>query len=396
MPPRSKRKASRPTRKPLKPLVLAACASFKGTLSSLQAGRALARGLRRAGCRADCLALADGGEGLVEALARAVPGARTVSVPVRGPLGERRRAKLALLPARGRGKPTAVIEMAASSGLPLVPASKRDPLRATTQGVGDQIRAALELGAGSILLGLGGSATNDGGAGMAQALGARLLDAKGRDLPPGGAALSALARVDTRGLDKRLRRVTVTVACDVTNPLCGPRGASAVFGPQKGASRADVKQLDAALANYARALKRDLNKDVARTPGAGAAGGLGAGCVAFLNAQLRPGIALVLEALDFERRARGAALVVTGEGRLDRQTLMGKAPAGVAADAKRAGVRCVGIGGGIEPRAAKALRRTFASIESLSAFAGSVQAAKRRPAYWLERLAATRAKAWLA
>lgn len=393
---RSERKPSRPPRPARAPFVLAACASFKGTLSSLHAGRALARGLRRAGCRADCVALADGGEGLVEALARAVPGARTVSVSCRGPRGERRRAKIALLPARGRGKPAAVLEMAASSGLPLVPASKRDPLRATTLGVGDQIRAALDLGAGSILLGLGGSATNDGGAGMAQALGARLLDANGRELPPGGAALADLARIDAHGLDRRLRRVTVTVACDVTNPLCGPRGASAVFGPQKGATRADVRRLDAALANYAHVLKHDLKSDVARKPGAGAAGGLGAGCVAFLNAKLQPGIALVLEALDFERRVRGAALVVTGEGRLDRQTLMGKAPAGVAACARRAGVRCVCIGGGIEPRAAKTLRRTFASIESLAAFAGSVEAAKRRPAYWLERLAAARAEHWLA
>jgi len=256
---------------------LVACASFKGTLSSLQAGRALARGLRRAGFTPQVVALADGGEGLVEALARAVPGARTRSTACRGPMGKKLRARFALLPrAPHRRGLTAVLEMAASSGLPLVSERKRDPKLATTMGVGDQVRAALDAGARTILLGIGGSATNDGGAGMAQALGAYLEDDEGHELPPGGAALARLARIDVSCMDPRLKRVRVVVACDVRNPLCGRNGASAVYGPQKGAKPADVRFLDRALGRYARVLKRDLGCSVGRLPGAGAAGGLGA------------------------------------------------------------------------------------------------------------------------
>ena len=388
-----------------RPRVLVACASFKGTLSSLQAGRAVARGLAKAGLRAEVLALADGGEGLVEALARTVPGARRCSTPCRGPLGEPRRAAFALLPAdpgstqrkgpKQRKGWTAVIEMAASSGLPLVPPSRRNPLRTTTRGVGDQIRAALDRGARAILLGIGGSATNDGGAGMAQALGARLLDADGCELPPGGAALLRLARIDVSGLDPRLGRVRVTVACDVTNPLCGPRGASAVFGPQKGAAPAAVRLLDRALARFARVIRRDLGREVRRLRGAGAAGGLGAGCVAFLNARLQPGIELVLDAVNFSARVRGAALVVTGEGRIDRQTLMGKAPAGIARRARVLGVGCVAIGGSLEKRALASLKKEFLALESLSRQAGGARRSKARPAYWLERLACERGAHWL-
>jgi glycerate kinase len=379
-----------------KPLVPVACASFKGTLSSLQAGRAIARGLARGGVKAEVLALADGGEGLVEALARAVPGSKRTTCTCRGPLGEKRRAGLALLPpGPGRRVRTAVIEMAASSGLPLVPAGRRDPRRATTLGVGDQVRAALDAGARAILIGLGGSATNDGGAGMAQALGARLLDERGRELAPGGAALLGLARVDISRLDRRLWRVPVTAACDVTNPLCGSRGASAVYGPQKGARPVDVRLLDRALSRYARILRRDLRRDVRRLRGAGAAGGLGAGCVAFLNARLKPGIELVLDAVGFDARLSRAALVITGEGRLDRTSLMGKAPAGVAARARQASLPCVAIGGCVDAGARAALRRTFSRIEDLSAFAGSNAQARRRAAHFLERLAAQRAREWL-
>ena len=378
------------------PLVLVACASFKGTLSSLQAGRAIARGLARAGVEAEVLALADGGEGLVEALARAVPGSRLVCAPCRGPLGGKLQARFALLPP-GPGRParTACIEMAASSGLTLLPREKRDPRRATTLGVGDQILAALNRGARTVLVGLGGSATNDGGAGMAQALGARLLDGRGRELAQGGAALLRLARVEVSGLDPRVKRTAFTAACDVTNPLCGPRGASAVYGPQKGARPADVRLLDRALAHYARVLRQDLGRDVRRLRGAGAAGGLGAGCVAFLSAQLKPGIELVLDAVGFGARVKRAALVITGEGRLDRTSLMGKAPAGVAARARKAGVPCVAIGGGVDARARRALAKTFSRVENLSAFAGSSARARRRAAYWLERLAVARVREWL-
>ncbi|MCW8130280.1 MAG: glycerate kinase [Planctomycetota bacterium] len=379
------------------PRAVVACASFKGTLSSLQAGRAVAKGLRALGIASDVVALADGGEGLVEALARAVPGAKLYSARCRGPLGEKRSARWALLPkGPGRRVPTAVLEMAASSGLPLVPEARRDPLVTTTWGVGDQIRAALDRGAGAILLGIGGSATNDAGAGMAQALGARLLDVQGHELPPGGGALRALAKIDLAGIDRRLRKVAVTVACDVENPLCGPRGASAVYGPQKGATPAKVKLLDAALARFARVVRRDLRKQVRNVPGAGAAGGLGAGSLAFLNARLTPGIELVLEAVGFDARIRGATFAVTGEGKLDRQTLMGKAPAGVARRARASGVPCVAVGGGIEAGALPALKRIFAATESLSEFAGSSAQAQARAAYWLEKLARARGSKWLA
>jgi len=379
------------------PTVLVACASFKGTLSSLQAGRAIARGLRRAGHASQVIPLADGGEGWVEALARAVPGARMRSASCRGPLGAKKcRARFALLPGTpSRKGVTAVLEMAASSGLPLVPKRKRNPKVTTTLGVGDQVRAALNAGARTILLGIGGSATNDGGAGMAQALGARLLDDEGCELPPGGAALARLARIDTSGMDSRLKRVRVIVACDVRNPLCGRNGASAVYGPQKGATPADVTLLDRALRRYARVLKRDLGCAVNRLPGAGAAGGLGAGCVAFLNAELKPGSELVLDAAGFNASLQRASLVVTGEGRLDRTSLMGKLPGAVAARARRARVPCVAIGGTIDRGAPRALARRLDGIESLSAFSGSTKAAIDRAAYWLERLARDRVGRWL-
>lgn len=247
------------------------------------------------------------------------------------------------------GHVTAVIEMAAASGLPLIAPDRRDPRVTTTRGTGDLIHAALDAGARRLLVGIGGSATNDGGAGMAQALGVRLLDTAGRDLPPGGAALARLDRVDVSGRDPRLVGVEVIVASDVTNPLCGPTGASAVYGPQKGATPEMVEELDAALAHYATVLRRDLGADVAEVPGSGAAGGLGAGLLAFLGARLQPGAAMVLEAVGFERHLPGAALVFTAEGRLDDQTAYGKAVAAVAGAARAHGVPVVVLAGGLMP-----------------------------------------------
>jgi glycerate kinase len=247
------------------------------------------------------------------------------------------------------GHVTAVIEMAAASGLPLIAPDRRDPRVTTTRGTGDLIHAALDAGARRLLVGIGGSATNDGGAGMAQALGVRLLDTAGRDLPPGGAALARLDRVDVSGRDPRLVGVEVVVASDVANPLCGPTGASAVYGPQKGATPEMVDELDAALAHYATILRRDLGADVAEVPGAGAAGGLGAGLLAFLGARLQPGAAMVLEAVGFERHLPGAALVFTAEGRLDDQTAYGKAVAAVAGAARAHGVPVVVLAGGLMP-----------------------------------------------
>jgi glycerate kinase len=324
--------------------------SFKDCARAEVVAHALARGVRRVQPDAaiHLAPLADGGEGTTAALVAATGGAFRESV-VTGPLGQRLTATWGLL---GDGSmavagATAVIEMAAAAGLELVPPELRDPRATTTRGVGELLAAALEAGARTIILGIGGSATNDGGAGLAQALGARLTDAAGHELPPGGAALAQLAKIDASGLDPRLAEATVRVACDVDNPLCGPAGASAVYGPQKGATPAMVAQLDAALAHWAAIIRRDLGVDMAAMPGAGAAGGLGGGLLAFAGAQLRPGIDLVLDAVGFDRLLAEADVVLTGEGRLDDQTLRGKTICGVLRRARAAGVPVVAIAGAV-------------------------------------------------
>lgn len=324
--------------------IIVAPDSFKGSLSAVEAARAMARGIRAVFPEAEVveLPIADGGEGTVEALVAAT-GGRLRHAAVQGPLGDPVRAAWGVL---GDGR-TAVIEMAAASGLTLVPEARRDPRLASTFGTGELVKAALDGGLRRLILGLGGSATNDGGAGFARALGARFLDEAGGDLPEGGAALARLARIDLRGLDPRLAETELLVACDVDNPLCGPRGASAVYGPQKGATPEIVRELDAALEAFARVARRDTGRDAAEVPGAGAAGGLGAGLLFFTPARLRPGVEIVLEAVGFEDRVRGASLVFTGEGRTDAQTAMGKAPVGVAAAAKRQGVPVVCLSGGL-------------------------------------------------
>jgi glycerate 2-kinase len=286
--------------------------------------------------------IADGGEGTTQALVDAT-GGRLLEREVTGPLGTTVQAFFGLL---GDGH-TAVIEMAASSGLPLVPPEQRDPRITTTYGVGELIRAALDEGCTHFIIGIGGSATNDGGAGMAQALGARLLDAQGHALPPGGAALATLASIALDHMDSRLRHCTFEVACDVNNPLCGPLGASAVYGPQKGATPEMVALLDAALAHYAHIIERDLGQVVRDVPGAGAAGGLGAGLLAFLHVTLRPGAHIVLEAVHLEEQVREADLVLTAEGRLDSQTAYGKSVGAVAALAKQYQLPVLAIAGGL-------------------------------------------------
>lgn len=373
--------------------VVVACASFKGTLSSRSAGQAIARGLERAGIPSRVVALADGGEGLVEALVPQIPGAYFVETTVRGPLLDPVVARFGVAPPLDEA--TVIVEMAAGSGLSLVEESKRDPKRTTTLGVGDQVRAAVELPdlrVKRMLVGIGGSATNDGGAGMARALGARFLDKHGRELPLGGAALEQLAGVDVSGLDKRLDAVEWTVACDVTNPLCGPNGASFVYGPQKGATAEDVRLLDAALGHYADVLERDLHVHVHDVAGAGAAGGLGAGLLAFCKAKLVSGIDVVLDTLRFDDLLADAALVITGEGRIDGQTLQGKAPLGVARRAARENVPCVAIGGDVDDAAAEQLREHFQCLESLREFAGSIEYAKANAAAVLEELAYVRGR----
>lgn len=338
---------SSPDRRPAKGRwrrIVVAPDSFKGSASAREVAEALATGLRRALPEAtvETVPMADGGEGTVEAMVVAT-GGRFVDVEVTGPLGEPVTARFGML---GDGK-TAVVEMAAASGLPLVPPARRNPLVTTTYGTGELIRAALDRGARRIVIGIGGSATVDGGVGMAEALGARFLDAHGRRLEPGGGALVRLERIDLASLDPRVRQTELLVACDVSNPLYGPDGAACVFGPQKGATPEMVAVLDAGLRRLADVIRRDLGVDVSALPGAGAAGGLGAGLVAFCGARLRPGVELVIEAVDLPARLQGADLVVTGEGALDRQTRFGKTPAGVGRLARRLGIPAVAVVGGI-------------------------------------------------
>jgi glycerate kinase len=283
---------------------------------------------------------------------------------------------------------TAVVEMAAASGLTLVPEGRRDPRLADTYGTGALVGAALDAGFRRLILGIGGSATNDGGTGFARALGVRFLDAADRDLPRGGSALAQLARVDLAGLDPRLAETEILVACDVDNPLCGPRGASAVYGPQKGATPEGVRELDAALGVFARVARRDTGREVAGAPGAGAAGGLGAGLLFFTPAQLRPGVGIVLEAVGFEARVRGADLVFTGEGRTDAQTAMGKAPVGVAAVAKRHGVPVVCLSGGLGEGAEAVLGHGIDALASLPPGPMGLQACLAGGAPLLEAAAA--------
>lgn len=328
--------------------IVVAPQALKGSLDAPEVGAAIATALSAMLPDAQLVVVpvADGGEGTTSALVSAT-GGRLVSARVTGPLGSPVDATWGLLGGGPPDGPVAVIEMASAAGLPLISPERRDPLRATTRGVGELIIHALDAGCRRIILGLGGSATNDGGAGMAQALGARLLDIAGADLPPGGAALARLARIDTAHLDPRLAETSIRVACDVTNPLCGPRGASAVYGPQKGADAAAVATLDAALAHYAEVIRRNVGRDVADMPGAGAAGGLGAGLLAFTRAELTPGAALVLEALRFAEALRGAALVIVAEGRLDEQTGYGKIIHAIAREAHAAGARVLALAGGV-------------------------------------------------
>jgi len=259
------------------------------------------------------------------------------------------------------------MEMAQASGLELVPRDKRNPLTATTYGTGELIKAALDEGCRTIIIGIGGSATNDGGAGMAQALGARLLDSSGREISRGGAGLLQLDRIDVAGLDPRLAETEIRVACDVTNPLYGPQGASYIYGPQKGADADMVKILDRALQHWAEVIKRDLGMDVADIPGAGAAGGLGAGLLAFAGGKLQPGLDLVLEVLKMEEiLASGLDLVITGEGSINQQSLYGKVPVGLARRAKRYGIPVVAIVGSIGPGAEAVYQHGIDAVISIA------------------------------
>jgi len=317
---------------------------FKGNLTALQVARAIEKGIKRVlpDARTAIKPMADGGEGTVQALVDAT-GGKMMSTEVTGPLGERVTARWGIL----SDKVTAAIEMAAASGLPLVPHEKHNPLVTTTYGTGELVLAALDNGCRKLIIGIGGSATNDGGAGMAQALGARLLDAGGKELPFGGAALARLEHIDISRMDSRITDFEVTLASDVNNPLCGPNGASAIYGPQKGATPEKVRQLDAALSHYADVIRRDLGLDLRDIPGAGAAGGLGLGLMVFLKARPIPGIDVVIKATNFVADLKDADLVFTAEGRIDCQSAMGKVPTGVALKAKEFGLPVIALAGEI-------------------------------------------------
>jgi glycerate 2-kinase len=341
--------------------VLIAVDSFKGSLSSQKAGEAITAGIQRVFPEAttEIITMADGGEGTVEAIVQAGKG-KTQVIQVTSPINESVDAILGQLP-----EGTIVLEMAAASGLPLVPKEKRNPLVTTTRGTGELILKALDLGARQIVIGIGGSATNDGGAGMAQALGVKLLDTEGRELEPGGAALENLETIDITDLDPRLKETQVIVMCDVDNPLCGPRGASAVYGPQKGATPEMVEQLDQNLAHFAQKIKEQLGLDLANLPGAGAAGGLGVGLMAFAGAQLKTGIEAILDTVGFDKMLGQADIVITGEGRIDGQSVFGKVPMGVAKRAKKYGKPTMAIVGSIGPGSESLYQHGLSSILSI-------------------------------
>jgi glycerate 2-kinase len=365
---------------PLAVRVLVAPDKFKGTLTAEEAAEAIARGWERGDPTAEVevVPMADGGEGTLDAMVAALGGER-VTREVSGPLGDPVTAEFAVVPTESGD--LGVVEMARASGLALISPARRDPKRTTTRGTGELILAACRKRVQRVLVCIGGSATNDGGAGMAQTVGVRLLDSRGTDIRPGGAALLDLATIDMSTLHRSVKSATFVVATDVDNPLVGPHGASAVYGPQKGASPEDVALLDRALGHLAAVIHRDLGLDVRSTPGAGAAGGLGGGLMAFLGARLRPGVEVVMEAVRLRERMEKADLVVTGEGMFDDQSLHGKAPAGVlrAAEefrlpavvlcgqkrADRAGTRVVALADrfGLEP----ALERTRMLLQDLAA-----------------------------
>lgn len=360
--------------------VLVAPDKFKGTLSAPEVARAIATGWRGVDRHAviDEVPIADGGDGTLDTMVAALGGRRETAT-VTGPLGDPVIAEFGLV--SGPQGLLAIVEMARASGITLISEDRLDPLRATTFGTGELIREACRREPQQLLVCIGGSATNDAGAGMAQALGARLLDEAGRDLPPGGAALGRLARIDTTGLDPSLRSVEVLAAVDVDNPLTGSQGASAVYGPQKGASPKEVTLLDRALGRFAIIAHRDLGISLRDVPGAGAAGGLGAGLLAFLGARLRPGFDLVARALGVDERLAAVDVVVTGEGRFDAQSLRGKAAVGMLRLAREAGRTSVLIAGALEEGVEAPADHVF-DVTSRFGLEGSLE----RPRELLERV----------
>jgi len=364
-------------------LVVIAPDKFKGSLTALEAATAIERGVRKALgplLEVRIVPMADGGEGTVDAFL--ATGAQRAMRSVHGPFGETVEAVFAL------SGTTAIVEMAAASGLQLVPTEARDPLRASSYGTGELIRAALDAGARHLVVGIGGSATNDGGAGLLSALGARFLDERNCELEPGGAALARLARIDLAAFDPRIATSRIEVAADVANPLTGPNGASAVFGPQKGADPAAVARLDAALTHFADVTAADSGRDLRAVPGAGAAGGLGFALLAFAGAKLRPGVEIVAELRGLEQALQGASYCFTGEGSIDAQTLAGKTVDGISRAARAEGVRTIAFGGRVEAKAAAQLRARGVTVIPLADPPLELAEALRRAPALLEAAAA--------
>lgn len=316
--------------------------SFKESMTAKEVCEAMERGIKKVNGKTACIhvPMADGGEGTMQSLVDAT-GGKIYTIKVVGPLKNEIEAQYGIL---GDGQ-TGILEIASASGIQLVPKENRNPLITTTYGTGQLIKACLDRGVKKLLIGIGGSATNDGGAGVVQALGGKLLDENGNNLDFGGGELGKLAKIDLTDFDCRLKDITVEVACDVTNPLCGDRGASNVFGPQKGATPEMVKILDRNLAHYASMINEQLHKDVLKVPGSGAAGGLGAGLMAFLNGTLKKGIEMVIEYAGLEEKVKSADMVWTGEGSIDFQTQYGKTPLGVATVAKKHNKPVVALAG---------------------------------------------------
>lgn len=372
--------------------VVVAPDKFKGSLSAPAAARAIARGVKKVSPDAvvDVIPMADGGEGTVEALVAATEGTFR-DARVTGPMGKPVSARYGVL----GDQRTAVIEMASASGLVLVPNDKRDLLRATTRGTGELLLAAIEAGAQRVILGIGGSATNDGGAGLGQALGYRLLDADGRDIGPGGGALEKLARIEETGRYAALDAVEIAVACDVDNPLCGPRGASAIYGPQKGATPEMIALLDRNLAHFAEIVERDLGRAIRDLPGSGAAGGLGGGLAAFASGRIEPGVTLVIRAVGLADRLREADLCLTGEGALDGSSAFGKTAVGVARLAHSFDCPTIALVGTIGEGAEAVLEQGIDAYFSLCTRPMSLEEAMANAEPLLELLAAQTMRAFL-
>ena len=324
--------------------IVVAPQAFKGSLSATEVGNSMIKGIENVIENSTNLLVpvADGGDGTLETLVESSQG-KINSIKVTGPLGEQQNSAWGAL---GRNK-TAIIEMARSSGLALVPINKLNPLISTTYGLGEVILDALDQGYRDFIIGIGGSATNDAGAGMAQALGAKLLDSNGNELPFGGESLSKLNSINIDGIDTRIKESNFAIACDVNNPLTGPEGASAIYGPQKGATPEMVNTLDQALTNFAKIVEKDLGIKINNVEGSGAAGGLGGGLIAFLNGKLRKGVDIVLDFVDIDKALINTNLVITGEGQLDFQTIYNKAPIGVARRAKHLGIPVIAISGSL-------------------------------------------------